>query len=96
MGTHLQWEEKKSKVKAYVATLFFNTISKKVFVEFQASTCRTETIKSKRSTEGDTKTHGVEVKAFRSDNGIFRSAKFRDKLGILNQVITYYGVNATY
>ena len=54
-----------------------------------------ETVKSKHSVERSSKTMGVMVKSYRrSDNGIFKSAEFKNDLQENDQTITYCGVGA--
>ena len=79
---------KNNKNKIYYVTLFVDSISKKLFVEFQQSTDAKATIKSKHAVEKDAQTSGVAVKAFRSDNGVFRAAEFRADLLKNDQEIT--------
>ena len=62
------------RTKFYDVTLFVDSISKELFVEFQQSTDAKATIKSKHAVERGAKTNGVTIKAFRSGNGVFRAA----------------------
>ena len=44
--------------------------------------------------EREAKTSGISIKAFRSNNRVFKAAEFRADLHSLDQHITYYGVGA--
>ena len=64
------------------------------FAEFQRSTGAEETLNSKRSMEREDTTNGITIKAFKSDNGVFKAAEFRVDIDSLDQHITYCGVGA--
>ena len=44
--------------------------------------------------EREAKINGIEIIATRCDNGIFKSTEFRVERKEVDQVITYYDVNA--
>ena len=77
-----------------MVTIFKDHASKKVFAEFQKSTGADETIKSKRRIEAEAHQHGVKIKKFRTDNGIFKSNAFKEDVDKLGQAIDYCGVGA--
>ena len=60
----------------------------------QASTGAEETIEAKQAFERFAAQHGVTIKHYRSDNGIFHARVFTDELKSCGQSITYCGVNA--
>ena len=93
-GRPLTYSGNNSKKKIFFVTIFVDSISKKVFCEFQNSTGAKETIEAKRHMERDAKASGVKVNAFRADNGIFKSTEFRLELKNNDQDITFCGVGA--
>ena len=80
--------------KIFIVTLFVDSVSKRVFVEFQRSTGATETVASKHSIERQARDAGVEIKSFRADNGIFKAAEFKTDLELNDQSITFCGMGA--
>ena len=93
-GRPLTYSGKNNKNKIFIVTLFVDSISKKIFAEFQRSTGAEESLDSKHSMEREAKTSGISIKAFRSNNGVFKAAEFRADLDNLDQHITYCGVGA--
>ena len=85
---------KNSTKKIYVVSLFVDSVSKKVFVEFQRSTGAKETVKSKHNIERQSRDAGVKIKSFRADNGIFKAAEFKTDLEMNDQSISFCGVGA--
>lgn len=77
-----------------VVTIFKDHASKKVFAEFQRSTDAKETIQSKRRLESEAHQHGIKIKKYRADNGIFKSNAFIEDIEKLGQTIDYCGVGA--
>jgi len=75
-GRPLTYSGNNSKEKVFFVTVFVDSVSKKVFCEFQHSTGTAETIKAKKNMEREAKACGVQVKSFRADNGIFKSTEF--------------------
>ena len=78
----------------FFVTVLIDSISKKVFCEFQHSTGAKETIKAKHAMEQDAFKSGVKIRSFRADNGIFKSAEFRLDLSDNAQEVTFCGVGA--
>ena len=93
-GRPLTYIGKNSKQKIFYVTVFVDSISKKVFVEFHNSTGAKEAIAAKHNMERDAYKSGVKIKSFRADNGIFKSEEFRLELKNNAQDITYCGVGA--
>ena len=81
-GRPIVYSGNNNKKQIFFVTVFVDSVSKKVFCEFQHSTDSEETIKAKRAMQRNAKTCGVKIKAFRVDNGIFKSAQFRLELKI--------------
>ena len=75
-------------------TLFVDSVSKKIFLEFQQTTKASETIESKHRVERKAFHSGVKVKRYCADNGVFKAGTFRLDLDQQNQEITYCGVGA--
>ena len=93
-GRPLTHSGRNSTKKIHVVTIFVDSISHKVYAGFQQSTGATETVASKQEVEIDAKSCGVNLKAFRADNGIFKSVEFRYDLDDKDQRITFCGVGA--
>ena len=90
----LTYSGKNNKDKIFIVTLFVDSISKKIFIEFQHSTGAKETIDSKHRMERDAFHSGVKIKSYRADNGIFKAGEFRLDMDKQDQQITYCGVGA--
>lgn len=93
-GRPLNYSGKNSKKKLFYVTLFVDSVSKKVFLEFQHTTTASKTIESKHRVEREAFHSGVKVKRYCADNGIFKARAFRLDLNKLNQEITYCGFGA--
>ena len=93
-GRPLTYSGRNNKQKVYFVTIFVDSISKKVFCEFQHSTGAKETVLAKQAMEREAATSGVKIKSFRADNGIFKSAEFRLELQDNAQNVTFCGVGA--
>ena len=61
-------------------TLFYDHASGKIFVRHQVSLGGYETVNSKHSVEREALEHGVTIKKYRSDNGIFKDYEFTEAL----------------
>ena len=77
-----------------VTTVFVDHFSGLSFVYLQKSTTAFETVEAKRSFERYAKLHGVRVKHYHADNGIFAEAEFVRAVEGDGQTISYCGVNA--
>ena len=85
---------KNNKNKIFIVTLFADSISKKVFAEFQRSTVAEETLNSEHSMEREAKTNCITIKSFRGDKGVFKAAEFNAYVNSLDQSISYCGFGA--
>jgi hypothetical protein len=74
--------------------VFFDHISGHSYTHLQTSVDNDQTIAAKRGYEQLADSHGVKVKAFHADNGIFAEKAFRDEVSSNNQTITYCAVGA--
>ena len=77
-----------------VATIFVDHFSGLSFVHLQKGSTVEETIEGKQSFERYAKTHGVAIKHYHADNGIFEAKGFQNALAMVGQTITFCGVNA--
>ena len=75
-------------------TLFFDHASGKIFVRHQKSLSARETINAKRSVEREALEHGVHVRKYHADNGVFQAAAFEQALIDDHQFISKSGVGA--
>ena len=78
----------------FYVSVFIDSISKKVFCEFQHAPGAAETVKAKQAMEREAMKSDVKIKLFRADNGIFKSAEFRLELQENAQKVTFCGVPA--
>ena len=85
---------KNNKIKVTVFTVFVDSISKKIFVEFQTSTNAEQTLKGKHRLEQSAAAFDVKIKHYRVDNGVFKSKEFKLDIEKQNQRISYSGVGA--
>ena len=90
-GRPMTYSGKNNQEKIYVFTLFVDSISKKIFVEFQTSSNAQQTLVGKSKLETNTKLYSRTVKLYRADNGIFQSNKFRDDVKLIEQPISFSG-----
>ena len=81
-----------SKTKITCFTIFVDSISKKIWVEFQTSTDAEQTLNGKRKLERNAAQFDVQIKSYRTDNGVFRSDAFQTDINKCNQDITFCGV----
>lgn len=75
-------------------TLFVDEASEFMFVKNQVSLGATETIAGKTEFEREAIRHGVLIKSYRGDNGVYRSKAFQDDLRRKQQPMVYSGVGA--
>ena len=71
-GRPLTFSGWNNKQKVFYVTVFVDSISKKVFCEFQHSTDVEETVIAKQNMERGANTCVVKIKSFPSDNGILQ------------------------
>lgn len=91
-GRPMTFSGHNSKTKIVCFTIFVDSISKKIWVEFQTSTEADQTLKGKKRLEKDAAKYNVKIKAFRTDNGVFRSKSFKDEIEKCEQDISFCGV----
>ena len=77
--TNTQGRESQSS-KHCGGTIFFDHASGKIFVRHQPNLTGTATVLSKRDVERECLTHGVIVKKYHTDNGVFKSTEFENSL----------------
>ena len=93
-GRPLSYSGKNNNMKIVFVTLFIDSISKKVFYEFQHSVGAEEIIKVKEAMEREATDSGVAIKSFRCNNDIFKLAEFRLELKDSDKTISYCGVGS--
>jgi hypothetical protein len=76
-------------------TIHVDSISKRIFAEFQTSTNAEQTIDGKKRLEQYANQYSVKISNFRADNGVFKSKAFRDNPHQNGQEITFCGVGAS-
>ena len=77
-----------------VATIYVDHFSGLSYVYIQKGSTVEETVEGKRAFERYARNHGVRIKHYHADNGIFEAAGFRNALHQDGQTISYCGVNA--
>ena len=75
-------------------TVFVDHFSNLSFVHHQLSTAAVHTIEAKRAFERFAKLHGVTVRHYHSDNGVFDSKAFVGEVHMCGQTISFCAVNA--
>jgi hypothetical protein len=75
-------------------TIYVDSASGFVYVQNQVSLGVIETLRGKHLFEREIGTCGVTIRAFRTDNGVFKSKEFQDNLNIRGQFIDFSGVGA--
>ena len=93
-GRMLTASGKPSKKECTVISFFIDSMSNKIYVEFQEGSTAKETISSKIRVERDAGTHYVKFKSFRADNGIYKSKAFHTHIEELGQTINFCAVGA--
>ena len=76
------------------ATVYVDQATGFGFVYLQKTASAEETIEGKVAFEQQAKQHGVEIKAYHADNGIFRAHLWVDHCRSQHQQLTFAGVNA--
>ena len=77
-----------------IATIFVDHFSGLSFVHLQKGSSASETIEAKHAFERYAKVHGVSIKHYHADNGIFEAREFQDAIFTDGQTISFCGVNA--
>lgn len=93
-GRAFTYSGQNSPTKVNFFTIFVDSVSKKVWVEFQTSTNTEQTLKGKAKVEKNAAKYNVTIKAYRTDNGTFRSKEFMANIEKCDQDITFCGVGA--
>jgi hypothetical protein len=83
-----------TRLRYRVATVFVDQYSDLSFVVNQYSASAEETILAKRKFEEFATRHGVQVKHYHADNGIFADNKFRAAIAQDKQTLSFCGVNS--
>ena len=76
------------------ATIYVDQASHLSYVFLQKTATAEETLKGKQAWELYAREHGVIVKAYHADNGIFRANAWQDACRNSNQTLTFAGVNS--
>jgi hypothetical protein len=74
--------------------VFFDHVSGFSYTHLQTSVSNEQTIEAKRGYKQLADSHGVRVKSFHANNGIFAEKAFRDEVRSTNQTISYCAVGA--
>jgi hypothetical protein len=93
-GLIAQLTGRATKKRYNYATVYVDQYSGLSFVYLQKTANADETIEGKKAFEAYSKQHGVEIKAYHADNGIFRANKWVDNCRNSGQTLTFAGVNA--
>ena len=76
------------------ACVFFDHVSGLSYSHMQTSVDNEQTVEAKAAYEQFADKHGVRVKAYHADNGVFAEEAFRDDVKVNLQSITYCAVGA--
>jgi Reverse transcriptase (RNA-dependent DNA polymerase) len=76
------------------ATVFVDQASRLGYIYPQKTSSAEETIEAKEAWEAFARTHGVTVKAYHADNGIFKANKWMQSCRNARQPLTFAGVNS--
>ena len=76
------------------ATLFLDHFSDCPFIVLQKGLTGEETVRAKVCYEGHARRHGVNVKHYHTDNGIFAGNMFKEDVRAQRQTMSYCGVGA--
>jgi Reverse transcriptase (RNA-dependent DNA polymerase) len=83
-----------TKQRYTAATVFVDHFSNLSFTYFQKGLTIVETLEAKAAFERYASAHGVTVKHYQTDNGIFETDSFRRSVELAGKTISYAGVNA--
>lgn len=75
-------------------TVFIDEASEYIHVENQVSLGASETIRSKQRFEKNALRHGVSIKGYRGDNGVYKSEAFQQSCQSMNQTLDFSGIGA--
>ena len=93
-GLIAQMTGKLTRKRYKYATVFVDQFSGLSYVHLQQSADAEETVSAKVSFEQFARQHGVKIKAYHCDNGVFRANRWIDECIKNNQRLTFAGVNA--
>ena len=80
--------------RIWAATIFLDHYTRHIYVHLMRDQSQDSTLEAKAAYERHANTFGVDVKAYRADNGRFAEAKFWEEVKRCLQEITYCGVGA--
>ena len=75
-------------------TVFIDEASAFFFVQNQVSLGAAETLRAKTRFEREALRHGIMVRGYRGDNGVYKSQAFRASCKTMNQTLEFSGVGA--
>jgi hypothetical protein len=93
-GFIAQMTGKLTTVRYKYATIYVDQASRLGYVHLQKSATAEETLKGKLAFELFAKGHNITIKAYHADNSVFRANAWVNNCNMLNQRMTYAGVNA--
>ena len=81
---------KESAANKYMGgTIFIDEASGYTFIKNQVSLGAAEAIRAKHEFERDAQRNGIRISSYRADNGVYRSAAFREDLNKFKQTIQF-------
>jgi hypothetical protein len=83
-----------TKARCSSATVFTDHLSDVAFMHLQKSTNAQETVEAKYAFERWSNSHGVNIKHYHADNGLFTENVFMADVARKGQTISFCGVNA--
>ena len=75
-------------------TIFIDEASEFFFIQNQISLGAAETVRAKNTFERQALRHGVSIRSYRGDNGVYKSAAFKKSCDSMNQTFDYSGIGA--
>ena len=75
-------------------TIFIDEASEFIFVQNQVSLGAPETVRAKTRFEREALRHGIVIRGYRGDNGVYKSALFKKSCEDLHQSLEFCGVGA--
>ncbi len=93
-GLVAQMSGRLTKERYKYATIYVDTYSGYSYVNLQKTQSISETIEGKTAFEALCEQHGVRVRSYHADNGIFRAKEWTTDCKAKNQGLTFTGVNA--
>ena len=90
-GCHLTQSGNISSFKCTTISMFVDTVSKNIFVEFQKGTTSKETINAEKNVEKLAHNEQVKFKHFCADNRVYKSKEFQAHIESNGQTIDFCG-----